>query len=36
VWIARHRLQIRNSFLNAMEPVGLKRRFKLSWFQLRR
>jgi hypothetical protein len=36
VWIARHRLQICNSFLNAMESVSLKRRFKLGRFQLGR
>jgi hypothetical protein len=33
VWIASHRLQIRIGILNAMEPVGLKDRFNLDWFQ---
>jgi hypothetical protein len=33
VWIARHRLKIRNGILNAMESVGLKSRFKPGRFQ---
>jgi hypothetical protein len=36
VWIARHRLQIRIGFLNAMESVGLKSRFKFGRFQSER